>query len=94
MEGCGTHVDYVLYCQGYCGWASITELEKRAAFELGCDHEALKTQELSEGTYGVQGCGQRASYVLRHTGWGKMEWILNSNSVPVATPGAGGPPPG
>jgi hypothetical protein len=81
MEGCGMRLDYVLQCEGHCGWASLAQLEKRAAFDLAC--EDLQVQEVAKGTYGVVGCGQRASYMLRHLGWGEFEWMLNSDSRPT-----------
>lgn len=48
----------------------LEELRGRAAFELECDAADLSFMALSEGprgivmTYGVEGCGQRAVYVL------------------------------
>jgi hypothetical protein len=39
------------------------ELTRRAAFDLDCPEPSLKQTQLGEGTYGVSGCGRRATYV-------------------------------
>jgi hypothetical protein len=41
--------------------ATVTE---RAAFDLDCAQEKLKTTEVGHATYGVIGCGRRAAYVI------------------------------
>ena len=36
---------------------------KRAAFDLECPHNELQIQQLTTRTWGVEGCGQRATYI-------------------------------
>lgn len=36
---------------------------KRAAFDLDCPKEKLQIQELTTRTWGVNGCGKRATYI-------------------------------
>lgn len=62
--------------RGYCGWLKVSDLEKRAGFEVSCERVAVR--ELSEGTYGVEGCGNRATYLYVHKGWGNYEGRLAS----------------
>ncbi len=36
---------------------------KRAAFDLDCPENQLEIQELTTRTWGVRGCGKRATYI-------------------------------
>lgn len=52
-------------------------LGKRAAFDLGCHNVDLTPLEKTAGvvlTYGVHGCGRKATYVRAASG----AWVLNS----------------
>lgn len=65
------------------------DLSKRASFDFQCKSEQLQLQGLSEqngiiNSYGVSGCGKRATYVLSPTG----TWILNSDSDSPQVPTA------
>jgi hypothetical protein len=57
-------------------------IEARAAFDLGCDAKELRMMILDAQTLGVQGCGNRASYMSLPGG----EWVLNNRGV---KPGGG-----
>jgi len=50
------------------GCASTMRMEKtvlqRADFDLDCEKESLTLKELDHRTYGVSGCGKRATYVV------------------------------
>jgi hypothetical protein len=52
----------------------LDELRRRAAFDLHCDPAALKFASLRDVDgvvmqYGVEGCGQRSTYVHTWSGW-------------------------
>lgn len=65
-----------------------TALESRAAFDLECPRSSLVVAALSRNShgtitsYGVEGCGRRATYVRLHD----STWLMN--------PSAGAPMPG
>ena len=52
---------------------------KRAAFDLNCPQEKLIIQELASRTWGVRGCGKRATYLTEGecTTEGSCHVILN-----------------
>src|SRR5262245_60485135 len=86
---------------GACGSMYNTgfqsDLRKRASFDLRCPDNYLQLYVLSQRSdglvtsYGVDGCGQRASYVLTATG----AWAMNSRGAPQQPPpGYQQPPPG
>lgn len=68
-------------------------LDSRASFDLRCPAEQLKVTEIDLQTAGVEGCGQRATYIYNdaaHT------WLMNGPGD-AAPPPAGAPaepPPG
>lgn len=56
------------------------DLEKRATFDLDCPTSKLAFRELSETnglvtSYGVRGCGNRATYVLNVN---SQVWVMNN----------------
>ncbi len=55
----------------------------RATFDMGCGTGGLEVQELVNDTYGVTGCGKRATYVLDCTdGWKTdCKAVLNSEET-------------
>jgi len=64
----------------------LGELRTRAAFDLVCVGDSLQVQSIGERTYGVEGCGKRATYV-----WVPQNnsWILDNRTEaasPAATP--------
>lgn len=50
-------------------------LRSRAAFDLQCPRTELRVSELDMSTAGVEGCGQRGTYIFNHTA---NVWVLNS----------------
>jgi hypothetical protein len=58
-------------------------LRARASFDLRCPQEELKVTPLEQRAAGVDGCGQRATYIFQGN---KLSgtWVLNS---PAAEPG-------
>ena len=67
----------------------LADLRTRAAFDLTCASESLQVQPLGgDRTYGVEGCGKRATYV-----WVPQNnsWILD-NRAEAASPAAAPPP--
>jgi hypothetical protein len=57
-----------------------SDLEKRATFDLDCPASKMHYRELSETnglvtSYGVRGCGQKATYVLNVQ---SSVWVQNS----------------
>jgi hypothetical protein len=64
-------------CHYYVGGRPSTLMD-RAAFDLACPKEQLKSQQLGdERTMGVSGCGRRATYVYDH---GRDNWFLNGTA--------------
>jgi len=72
-------------------------LRSRAAFDLQCPQTELNVSELDMSTAGVEGCGQRGTYIFNHTA---NVWVLNSpgadkNLVDPGQPSSpAGVPPG
>ena len=67
-----------------CG-ATQDQLRSRAAFDMECPKERIRLIWIDESTYGVRGCGQKATYVETCTGQkGAMTttctWALNTDS--------------
>ncbi|MCP4133114.1 MAG: hypothetical protein GY754_19260 [bacterium] len=47
---------------------------ERASFDFNCPKEKIKATQLGgTSSFGVRGCGKRATYVLGNSGW-----VLNS----------------
>lgn len=64
-----------------CG-AQQSDLTRRASFDLNCPEAQLQTVDLGSGTQGVEGCGQKATYVEKCDGqpghFGTTcGWVLN-----------------
>lgn len=70
--------------------AGVGPIAPRASFDLDCPEEKLAVTELDSDTYGVSGCGKRATYVksctvrnIVNTGNGqvipvrKCQWVRN-----------------
>jgi hypothetical protein len=56
-------------------------IRPQAAFDLDCPAASLKFTEIEAGqTYGVEGCGKRATYI----GLGGR-WVQNKEDAPAAT---------
>jgi len=74
------------------------ELRSRASLEMSCPQPQLQLVQLAEQTMGVQGCGRRATYVVRcetRSGLSECQWVANGQAVaaPPPPPPPGGPPP-
>lgn len=57
----------ILVCFLFVGCASTMKSVtlKRAAFDLDCSEDQLQIQELTTRTWGVKGCGKRATYITQ-----------------------------
>jgi hypothetical protein len=68
-----------------CGGGALANLRKRAAHDLDCPQESLVTTNLGAGAWGVDGCGQSATYVLVGSASvpGSRHWVMNSVSQPA-----------
>jgi len=55
------------------------ELRTRAAFDLSCAQDKLVLVPLSDSSRGVEGCGQRATYVRVD-----FNWVMNTVNGAVA----------
>ena len=61
-------------------------LQKRAAYDMRCPASRLRYHELSKKTYGVSGCGRRATYMLicryiQHHAYSserECRWVMNN----------------
>lgn len=58
--------------------ATVESLKQRAAFDLQCDEGKLQLVELGASTYGVAGCGKRATYVASRDQNNMGVWVSNS----------------
>ena len=71
-----------------CG-ATEDQLRARAAFDMRCNGESLRIVTIDNRTKGVEGCGQRATYVeqcndpVNGTG---CTWVMNNGRVNNAGP--------
>ena len=71
-----------------CG-ATEDQLRSRAAFDMRCNQDQLRVVTIDNRTKGVEGCGQRATYVeqcndpVNGTG---CTWVMNNGRVNSATP--------
>jgi hypothetical protein len=70
---------------GGCVNGSEGQLRTRAAFDMKCPEDQLQVTDLGGGGFagggmkGVDGCGQRATYVYQPHG---NSWALNATSAP------------
>jgi hypothetical protein len=58
----------------------VNPLIKRAMFDLDCPREQLSWQKIDNQTFGVRGCGQKATYIESCRGEGLSEtcvWVRN-----------------
>ncbi len=53
----------------------------RAAFDFSCDRGGLHATVLSPKSVGVEGCNQKAVYVLMALSQTSWEWVKNSSST-------------
>jgi hypothetical protein len=65
-------------------------LHSRASFDLRCPPAQLAVTEIDNKTAGVDGCGQRATYIYNAPAG---TWVLNSPPSDPSQPGGGPPPP-
>ena len=87
LSGCSQHTEYELMCaMGNCLW--IQTPLRQAAFELNCAQEQLRSMRLSASQLAVQGCDQRATYVLTCAPGTGCTWLLSAagGSEPAAAP--------
>ena len=78
-----------------CG-ASRDQLRTRAAFDLDCPEASVEVIPLDRSTYGVRGCGQKATYVEVCNGQPgyagtRCTWTLDAASGAPARPPPGAP---
>ena len=65
------------------GCVGMKNLKARAAYDLQCPQEQLQLTKLGKSSYGVDGCGRRATYVCRKPDSKNCEdWVLNSYAQP------------
>jgi hypothetical protein len=73
----------VTFAAGFlaCGADEMQDLRARAAFDLDCPAHKLRIRELGDGVEGVQGCGERGTYVQVCHGAGAFQtdcrWVRN-----------------
>jgi hypothetical protein len=61
-----------------CATAETHPLVKRASFDLDCPREKLVWRKFDDQTYGVQGCGQKATYIESCQGlYEPCVWVRN-----------------
>jgi hypothetical protein len=85
-------------CAVHQSTAKPQELLQRAAFDLDCPEASLSQAALGQDTFGVSGCGKRATYVSQCNGqpghFGTTcRWVMNSaekNEITQAAPASSG----
>ena len=66
-----------------CGGPNFNTLRERASFDLNCPVEQLRAVDLPGEAAGIEGCGQRATYI-EHCEPGpfasrvECSWIMNT----------------
>ena len=65
-----------------CG-ATLTQLRTRAAVDLACAPEGIRTDAIDGATEMATGCGRRAIYVQLFNNSRYPTWLLNSSVQPV-----------
>ena len=71
-----------------CGGPSSAEqLRARSAFDLDCPQSKITFHKIDDRTWGVRGCGSRATYIRSCDGpktdlTTKCTWVLNGDSRP------------
>jgi hypothetical protein len=68
-----------------CG-ATQTQLRTRAAFDLACAKDSIRTEAIDGATQLATGCGKRAIYVEMFNNSRNPTWLLNSSVEPVIIP--------
>lgn len=75
VNACEKSVDFLLECfGGVCTWYEGPK--KRAAFDLSCDESELTATYLGTRQYGIEGCGQKVTYLLVDD-----QWIANVSAA-------------
>jgi hypothetical protein len=59
----------------------------KAAWDLECDKSKLKVTKISETSYGVEGCGKRASYIMSMCSSGVMSGYYASVCTAILNSG-------
>jgi hypothetical protein len=50
------------------GWSWMSDaVVRRASFDLRCPEEKIEWEDLGNRTFGVEGCGKQATYVVLQT---------------------------
>src|SRR5260370_26120726 len=85
-----------------CGLAVIAacsategQLHSRASFDLHCTEQNMRFMQIDGRTYGVEGCGQRATYVesCQPAFMGQeCTWVLNGDTRTAAEAGSAAAP--
>ena len=62
---------------------SVSALQKQAPFQLGCkSNEKVQVTEIEQDqTYGVRGCGKRATYTRICKTWDQCHFIINGQVI-------------
>lgn len=79
MTGCGRHTDYLLHCPIGCVW--MRPPLRQASFNLDCPRGELTIVPLGSGHIGIEGCGERLSYVTSCTDRGACNWVLEARGT-------------
>jgi len=64
-----------------CATNEVNPLIKRAIFDLDCPREQLSWRKIDDHTFGVRGCGQKATYIQSFRGAGMYDecvWVRNN----------------
>ena len=74
-----------------CAASVANRARARASFDLECDQKKLNVVEIDGNaftgnySYGISGCGKKASYVCREMGFRGIECLKNSETTSTST---------
>ena len=56
----------------------VVRVSEKSAWDLECEKDSIKVTKINDTTYGAEGCGKRASYLMTQCGSGIM-WGYNAS---------------
>jgi hypothetical protein len=61
-----------------CVGAVVSQVAKRASFDMSCPAEQIELVQLSGSAFGARGCGKQATYVSSCDS-SSCTWVVNSD---------------
>ena len=67
---------------GSCMGAVVSQVVKRASYDLECSGDQIELVSLPGATFGARGCGKQATYV-QSCDTSSCTWVINSDVTPL-----------